>query len=240
MEEISLIKFLKKPFFQVSDSSHSLKEKIKKVFYVYGLILLSTILIGIFNKYLDNLLVNTFNLNSILNSNKKNFNETFLLLGKYKFLVVAICAPLLEELVFRLPLKPKISYIIFPIGYILYKLTGHSILNLNKSNFSEYFSLFIYLILIPSILYPLISKFKFIELIKKNYTIYFYILAISFSLMHVLNFLPINPKLILLYPLFVLPQFIIGLGLGYIRNIYGLKYSWLLHSFINTPFAILN
>jgi hypothetical protein len=240
MEEISIISFLKKPSFQVRDSSHSLKEKIIKVFYVYGLILLSTIIIGIFNKYIDNLLVNTFKLNSILNTNKKNLNETFLLLSKYKFLVVAIFAPLLEELVFRLPLKPKISYIIFPIGYVLYKITGHSILNLNKSISSEYFSLFIYLIFIPSILYLLFLKFKVVELIKKKYTYYFYILAISFSLMHVLNFLPINPKLILLYPLFVLPQFIIGLGLGYIRNIYGLKYSWLLHSLINTPFAILN
>ena len=69
MEEISLIKFLKKHFFQVSDSSHSLKEKIIKVFYVYGLILLSTILIGIFNK---SILV----LNMLLNDAKSNsFNK---------------------------------------------------------------------------------------------------------------------------------------------------------------------
>lgn len=61
----------------------------------------------------------------------------------------------------------------------------------------------------------------------------FYISAILFGVIHISNF-EFNPQVLLLAPLLVAPQIVIGVFLGYIRVKLGLLWSILLHAAYNT------
>lgn len=93
-----------------------------------------------------------------------------------------------------------------------------------------------YIILTAVILAPIIEEFIFrgpLTLFsKKFFKIGFYTLAILFGYIHLFNF-EITTKIILLSPLFVAPQIIIGLVFGYVRVRLGLLYAMLLHACYN-------
>ncbi|WP_091393394.1 CPBP family glutamic-type intramembrane protease [Arachidicoccus rhizosphaerae] len=63
---------------------------------------------------------------------------------------------------------------------------------------------------------------------------FYYLAAIIFGLGHIFNFAPIHYNLIYFYPVFVLPQLIMGFGFGYVRIKYGFFFGLLLHCITNT------
>lgn len=102
------------------------------------------------------------------------------LINKYPkyviFLLAAVAAPLLEELIFRAP----------------------------------------------------ITAFKK----KKNFKIAFYSFTIIFGLVHITNY-SITENVILLAPILILPQLLVGSYFGFIRVRFGLIWSIALHGFYN-------
>lgn len=73
----------------------------------------------------------------------------------------------------------------------------------------------------------------------KHFNIVFYTFAIIFGLVHLSNFQP-TPNLILLFPLLVAPQIILGGYLGFIRVRFGLIWSIFLHASYNAFFVLIS
>lgn len=73
---------------------------------------------------------------------------------------------------------------------------------------------------------PLFCKFK------RWFPFVFYVFAIGFGIIHITNF-EITKNVLLLTPILVAPQILIGLFLGVIRLQYGLIYAMLFHAIYN-------
>lgn len=71
------------------------------------------------------------------------------------------------------------------------------------------------------------------RLVARRFGLFFYGSTILFSLMHITNFTPLNAQTLLLAPLLVMPQFIVGTMLGYLRVRYGIGFSILFHVLVN-------
>ncbi|MDE0534987.1 CPBP family intramembrane glutamic endopeptidase [Tenacibaculum sp. L6] len=74
---------------------------------------------------------------------------------------------------------------------------------------------------------------------KKSFKIAFYVFAILFGLVHLTNF-NITTNVLLLAPILVAPQTILGGYLGFIRVRFGLAWSILLHACYNAFFVLLS
>ena len=93
------------------------------------------------------------------------------------------------------------------------------------------------IILLGAIVVPIIEELIFrapLTLFKKpilfKYAFYFF--ALTFGFMHISNF-ELTSNVVLLSPLLVLPQIILGGYFGYIRVHFGLQWSLLLHGCYN-------
>ncbi|WP_066218600.1 CPBP family intramembrane glutamic endopeptidase [Formosa haliotis] len=96
--------------------------------------------------------------------------------------------------------------------------------------------------IIGVILAPLLEELFFrgpLTLFHNNkWFIYvFYVFAIGFGLIHISNF-EITRNVIILAPILVAPQIVVGLFLGVIRLQYGLVYSILFHALYNAVLII--
>jgi hypothetical protein len=94
-----------------------------------------------------------------------------------------------------------------------------------------------YLRLIPETFY---SRLGLIW--KKYFPLFYYVLAVSFGLIHLTNFPNLRIGHYLLFPLIVSNQIIMGLIFGYVRVTYknGFVFSVLLHFLINLPLILIS
>jgi membrane protease YdiL (CAAX protease family) len=100
------------------------------------------------------------------------------------------------------------------------------------------------MILIGAIIVPIIEEAIFrgpITLFSKpkSFKIAFYIFALIFGFVHLSNF-ELTTNVLLLSPILVLPQIILGGYLGYIRVRFGLQWSILLHGTYNLFFLLIS
>jgi membrane protease YdiL (CAAX protease family) len=100
------------------------------------------------------------------------------------------------------------------------------------------------MILIGAIIVPIIEELLFRAPITsfkkpKSFKIAFYIFTFLFGFVHISNF-EITTNVLLLAPLLVLPQIILGGYLGYIRVRFGLQWSMLLHGTYNLFFLLIS
>ena len=156
--------------------------------------------------------------------------------GLYYILLVAIIAPIIEELIFRLPL-------IFNRAGILIALVLPVFL-LNKSNlFHASIYSIITIVIGGFLLYNRFSKVSnFLENLWKNhYPIVFYFFVLLFGIVHITNFKNITPIQYLMTPLIVAPQLIAGFFISYARVRYkkGLILSILMHIYMNSTTCII-
>ncbi len=73
---------------------------------------------------------------------------------------------------------------------------------------------------------------------KQFFNFVFYFFALLFGLVHITNY-EISPNVILLSPILIAPQFILGTYLGFIRVRFGLFWSILLHASYNAFFMFI-
>ncbi len=167
------------------------------------------------------------------------------------FIQAVIIAPILEEFLFRFHLRyGNFTYLflfflfISGIGLVLSLFTA-----IDLWSFS---SLIQWLRSNPIWLAPIIcfvigcilflredDKGREHRVVKRFFPFVFYLTAFIFAMMHVSNF-TLDKSLWLLAPLLVIPQFILGLYLGYIRVRNNMGYSIYIHAFNNAiPLVLL-
>ncbi len=140
-------------------------------------------------------------------------------------------APITEECLFRLLLKPKynnlIIFLLLMLPLSLYVLSKESYITFTIISTIE-------LIILMTILQNT-YLYKLQKCIIKHFRFFFYFSILSFGLVHITNFTfpKINFWVILCTPLLVSPQIFMGSIFGYIRMRFGFTYSVLLHTTIN-------
>jgi len=152
-----------------------------------------------------------------------------------KFLYVPFLGPLIEETIFRLWQDYKIRNLIISAGLLALFMFGGYI---HRHQLFYIFPGAAAVILITVLLLkrkPLSSMLTVPLHYQKRL---FYAAALLFGLVHLHNFSPFYPKLLLVYPIFVLPQLITGFILGHVRLTYGFLYGFLLHFVINFVFIL--
>lgn len=144
-----------------------------------------------------------------------------------------------ERIVYGILLTPLIEEIFFRLIYVFNKRNLYIIifsslcliivfiirLEFHKS----YLFLSIYFFFVLLLLsYKTSSAF-----FKNHFKIFFYTLAIIFAVLHIFNFSGIDSVKHVLIVLLVIPQFILGIILGYLRISYGFLYAVGFHTIIN-------
>ncbi|WP_321279501.1 type II CAAX prenyl endopeptidase Rce1 family protein [Marinifilum fragile] len=194
----------------------------KKIEWKYFLLLLFvyfllTIPLGV----IIGLLLKAFN---ITHAFKNNDNLSF-----WK---VVIVAPLIEECLFRLLLKPRfknlIAYSIITSPFVLYLFR----------NGEQTIAIVLVGVLVGVAL--LIFKrqeylIKFYRIFLKRFSYLFYLSIFVFGFIHLRNFIfpELSIWIVLIFPLLVSPQLIIGGILGFIRMKWGFIYCVLFHAMVN-------
>ncbi len=101
-------------------------------------------------------------------------------------------------------------------------------------------TLFLFTVVVAPLFEELIFRAPLVVFKEKTqFRIAFYIFAIVFGLVHLTNF-KITPNILLLAPVLVAPQIILGSYLGFIRIKFGLIWSILLHATYNAFFILLS
>ena len=144
--------------------------------------------------------------------------------------IIAV-APVIEEMVFRLPLKNFFTNIFISIAILFFVFV--------KKNVGIPLAAIIALliILIPHIIK---SKNKVEEKIKRfvsnYYTYFFYFITFLFGFLHLSNLTNLTASHYIVSPVIVLYQILLGLYLGYLRVRYktGIIYSILIHATFNS------
>ena len=152
--------------------------------------------------------------------------------GYYGFFLVVILAPVVEELIFRLILVPKrrnIAIFTFVFSFLIMNKTYY----INKIDWLLLVSLSVSGLL-SFLVFKLLKRKPEIETaIGKRQKIITMLSVVLFGLLHIANIENLHWELALLYPVYSLPQMI----LGYVSSVQRLKlgFVWglLFHSMIN-------
>jgi len=152
--------------------------------------------------------------------------------GYYGFFLVVILGPLVEELIFRLILVPKrrnIAIFTFVFSFLIMNKTYY----INKIDWLLLMSLAVSGLL-SFLVFNLLKRKPEIETaIGKRQKIITMVSVVLFGLLHIANIENLHWELALLYPVYALPQMI----LGYVSSVQRLKlgFVWglLFHSMIN-------
>lgn len=162
------------------------------------------------------------------------------LISKEKLMFVPILIliiPAIEELIFRLPLRfKKINF----IPFIIFTTSLAGLLIFKKVNLPVIMPVLL-VIIITGLLFFLVFHKKTMEnfenFLHTNYPFYFYSLAILFALFHLGNF-SFSISLLLFAPVIVLPQFIAGFFMGFIRIKQGFIWGFIFHAMHNAIFIL--
>ena len=152
--------------------------------------------------------------------------------GYYSIFLVVILGPLVEELIFRLILVPKrrnIAIFTFVFSFLVLNKTYY----INKIDWLLLVSLVVSGLL-SFLVFNLLKRNPKIETaIGKRQKIITMVSVVLFGLLHIVNIENLHWELALLYPVYSLPQMI----LGYVSSVQRLKlgFIWglLFHSMIN-------
>jgi hypothetical protein len=233
-----MLYFLKNPNYVFSNNG-SLNERIKLFlrlfFYCYCAIILLGLFVFLFDKILMKEWMGKDSIFELYKFNSKMAHNKF---GTLMPLYIILIFPIIEEFVFRYALNFKRESIAVCVSLIIYRFLGSSFTQFDTSSFLDYFRL-VFSVSVYFLLSRTLSE-DFLANIRKVYFPYiFYFSAVSFALVHISNFNPIQYDILYFYPLYVLPQFAMGLFFGYIRLKQGFFWSVLLHSAINLPSGLL-
>ncbi len=226
--------YFKNPVYQATESS-TFRTSLKVLFSVFLYTNLFLFVSYLFVTALDFILKSEYNFSFLRLIDKLQATNS----NWYDFLYILIAAPILEEIMFRLPLKfNRINVFVALLTFYFFFYLRYA--DLYASFWGSQLIITIFFIAICWIVVFYVCKNSFYKTISTRYFGFlFYILAITFGLLHITNFIEFVPKNLLFFsPIFTLHQVIMGLFLGYIRVKKGLIWSIALHVCYNTPGAI--
>ena len=158
--------------------------------------------------------------------------------GYYGIFMVVILGPLVEELIFRLILVPKrrnIAIFTFVFSFLVLNKTYY----INKIDWLLLMSLAVSGLLSFLVFNLLKRKPKIETTIGKRQKIITMVSVVLFGLLHIVNIENLHWELALFYPVYVLPQTILGYVCSVQRLKLGFIWGLLFHSTINLM-AFLN
>ncbi|MEM9091824.1 MAG: CPBP family intramembrane glutamic endopeptidase [Cyanobacteria bacterium P01_F01_bin.53] len=145
----------------------------------------------------------------------------------FLFTMAVIVAPVVEESIFRLPLRPFALNIALPCTLVILFIAAQ-VLGLSGPLLILWGSL---LAGFNLYLWRMRPKERVLQDVYRRYPrIIFYLSALLFGVLHITNY---DASVWALLPLLVLPQFVVGLWLGFIRLRYGFRWAVLAHAFHN-------
>jgi hypothetical protein len=199
-----------------------------------SLMLISIVFIFL-NFLIDRHIVMKFYGFSILDQAARNFDMFSNRSGFFGLIILMFLAPLVEELTYRLLLRPTNFGFAFSACFIAYRVLWG---NLFATNFNEVLS---YVKWVPSLIifilcFRYLSGFWQSYLDSKFRSIYI-LSALCFALGHILIYRPLDVALSFFYILILVPHFFSGLCIGYFRIRYGFAYGLLFHILLNIPLA---
>jgi len=168
------------------------------------------------------------------------FDEVMEQIGIWGFIGFAVLlGPLLEEVAFRLAMRFRLRNVI--IGVIAFTAYMTQAAFPIAENISPQGPMYLYIFSGLLLVSFLISCLKYHTTIAHWWTarfpLVFYIASVAFAMIHIFNFEEFPLRVILLAPLITLPQFILGLGMGYLRMRFGFWYGYFFHV-LNNGFAV--
>lgn len=225
-EIISLKSFAKRPVFEESNKTG--KQRVS----FFTIILLIDICLCLFVIGLLSLL-NNLGFEEVFESHK--LEDLIKELSPLTFaLLVIILIPSIEEVIFRLHLKYRewvvnilLTLSLSGIIYFLLDITGQH---------AQYMIVLAVIILLFAI-YLIRMPDALNDFWKSKFPIVFYATTLIFALVHVLNY-EFSQKLILIIPLLIAPQFIVGFLIGYLRIKLGFVWGLVLHASHNAVFIL--
>jgi hypothetical protein len=166
---------------QVKDT----KVRLKGTFTVFGIYLLGSIMVIILLGIIDSLIIKISG-HSILGQLKLTNREVIRSFGSYSFLFIIFIGPLLEEIIFRLPLKLEKYSIGLSVGLVCYRLLVDRLLVFDSTNVLSYAKVGLFVVIVF-----LIGRFtptSLLAVLKRRYSYTFYTISILFPLVHLSNF----------------------------------------------------
>ena len=149
------------------------------------------------------------------------------------FSLAVVAAPLIEELIFRFPLKYRRGAIFLATMCVVVLLAN--VLQLFGLSFEvSTFSSLVFGGVLGGIFFLKIKSPEALDNFSfKYFPYFFYMAALLFAFVHVFNY-ELKSDQFWMGPILVLPQLVLGLMLGYVRIKYGLWASILVHAMNNT------
>jgi membrane protease YdiL (CAAX protease family) len=195
--------------------------------FLVSIVIASPIIIG-----MDKLVVKVLHHASLALKSKQFLPSVF---HKYGYLIGAIyiclIGPVFEEVIFRFGLSFKKRHVLISVFIALTYFTAGFI-------HFKYPQIKILLVIAEAIItWTLMIVFvenNDLVITNKRKVVYIIISSCLFGLIHVFNYRPIDTHILWIYPFFVIPQFIMGWGITYIRLKNGFIWGILFHCLINS------
>jgi hypothetical protein len=168
------------------------------------------------------------------------FEEVMEQIGIFGFIGFAVLlGPLLEEVAFRLAMRFRLRNVI--IGVLAFTAYMTQAAFPIAENISPKGPMYLYIFSGLLLALFLFSCLKYQTRVAHWWTarfpVVFYIASVAFAAIHIFNFEEFPLRVILLAPLITLPQFVLGLGMGYLRMRFGFWYGYFFHV-LNNGFAV--
>lgn len=152
-------------------------------------------------------------------------------------LMAAVSAPIGEELIFRFPLKFKV-WVIHTLLCVIFIFTGVKLAFAHNTVVQIAGGV----ILLPLLILYLVKIKRvapfYAQVWKNKFGVVFYTFTAIFALIHIGNY-PLIWATLIAMPVLILPQFTIGIFLGYIRVRFGILWSIAFHAIHNGLFVLL-
>ncbi|GET20165.1 CPBP family intramembrane glutamic endopeptidase [Prolixibacter denitrificans] len=155
-------------------------------------------------------------------------------------LLVTVFIPLLEELTFRTHLRPKKGNFVLSFIGLLYLNGVLLLVSIHSLDVrSNIIAVLVGLVLLAT--YLVFQRRIYIvigRLWRRKSALVFYLTTILFGFYHLQNY-TVTLTILILSPIFVLPQIFAGLNLGYLRVRFGFWWGFVLHGLHNAIFLLL-
>jgi membrane protease YdiL (CAAX protease family) len=206
-------------------------QKLTRVLKTYGILFLMMIAIGPILMLADKLVTDVLHHKSLTEQNRQMFRQMYKRFGFFtSAFFICIIGPVFEELIFRLLLSFKKQHVAISVLVALFYFGGtiyhphQLILKIGLEILIATVVIILCQIYIPDGAFNLSPQRKRLFIILS---------IILFGLMHVFNYRPIDLKIIWIYPVFVIPQLLMGWAISYTRLKNGFVWGIALHCIIN-------
>jgi len=217
---------------------NSFSNKLLNLLKTYGILLLALIATTPAILMVDYFVVHVLHCKTILEMSKHGMSQFLHKMGYWKALFyVCLIGPLIEETIFRLPLSLKKRHIAWGFAAAAFLFSGFLLEEIKSPwlNLSIRLSVSILIYITCVFTAP-----KRLSIIDHRFRKHLIILSmILFGLMHIGNYSPIQWPLIWIYPVYVLPQILMGWAIAYIRFRDGFWWGFILHCLINSVSMVL-